>query len=181
MPLAQFSVSFQPLPPLPRIKLGPSGASSWVDELVYVLWPCGYLQWTVLWGWEFFQPQQFSQVFTARGFEALFPHARNLGCMVCLTPQLFFPAYPHANVGLPAPPAACLPHILSTLAAHLPPPTCLDEHFFLNSLIVGLPHSLIFWQFWLFSVFKFVLVLPLVVWGGTVCLHRGWKSKISKD
>ena len=30
------------------------------------------------------------------------------------------------------------------------PPTGLDECFFFNSLIVGLPYNLIFWQFWLF-------------------------------
>ena len=48
------------------------------------------------------------------------------------------------------------------------PSTGLDGCFF-NSLIVGLPYSLIFCQFWLFFVFKFV-VLVLVVWGGTVCL-----------
>ena len=40
-----------------------------------------------------------TQVFTTRGFEALFPCAGTLGCTVCLTPQLFLPVYPHANVG----------------------------------------------------------------------------------
>ena len=39
------------------------------------------------------------------------------------------------------------------------PPTGLDECFFFNSLVVGLPYSLIFWQFWLFFVFKFVFLL----------------------
>ena len=46
--------------------------------------------------------------------------------------------------------------------------TSLDECFFFNSLIVGLAYS--FWQFWLFFVFKFVVVLLLVVREGTVCL-----------
>ena len=41
--------------------------------------------------------------------------------------------------------------------------------FFFNSLVVGLPYSLVFWQFWLFVVFKFVVLL-LVVRGGKVCL-----------
>ena len=50
------------------------------------------------------------------------------------------------------------------------PPTCLDECFSFNSLVAGLPYSLIFWQFWLSFVFKFVVVLLLVVRGGTVCL-----------
>ena len=48
-------------------------------------------------------------------------------------------------------------------------PTGLYECFFFNSLVVGLPHSSIFWQFWLFFVFKFV-VLILVVQGGKVYL-----------
>ena len=43
------------------------------------------------------------------------------------------------------------------------PPTGLDECFFFYSLVVGLPYSLIFWQSWLFFVFKFVVVLLLVV------------------
>ena len=44
----------------------------------------------------------------------------------------------------------------------------LNVCFFFNSLIVGLPYSLIFWQFWLFFVLIFVVVLLLVVWGGKV-------------
>ena len=50
------------------------------------------------------------------------------------------------------------------------PPTGLDECFFFNSLAFRLPYSSIFWQFWLFFVFKFVLILLLLVRGGTVCL-----------
>ena len=37
------------------------------------------------------------------------------------------------------------------------PPTGLDECFFFNSLVVGLPYSSIFCQFWLFFVFKLLL------------------------
>ena len=47
-------------------------------------------------------------------------------------------------------------------------PTGLDECFFFNSLVFRLPYSSIFWQFWLFFVFKFVVVLLLVLRGGTV-------------
>ena len=50
------------------------------------------------------------------------------------------------------------------------PPTGMDECFFFNSLFVGLAYSMIFCQLWLFFVFKFVVVLLLVVRGGTVCL-----------
>ena len=47
--------------------------------------------------------------------------------------------------------------LLQVLAAWLPisaPPTGLDECLFFMSLVVRLPHSLIFCQFWLFFVFK---------------------------
>ena len=112
--------------------------------------------------------------FSVRGFEALFPHAGTLGCAVCLAPQLFLLVYPH--VGPPAPPATALlsppasamPQVLSTWQLVSASPTGLDECFF-NSLVVRLPYSSIFCQFWLLLVFKFVVVL-LVVRGGTVCL-----------
>ena len=42
--LAPLSAAFQSLPPLPTIKLGPSGADSRVGGLVYVLGPYGSLQ-----------------------------------------------------------------------------------------------------------------------------------------
>ena len=50
------------------------------------------------------------------------------------------------------------------------PPTGLGECF-LISLVVGLPYSSIFCQFWLFFVFKFVVALFLVVRGGTVSAY----------
>ena len=93
-------------------------------------------------------------VFSQR-FEALFPHAEALGCMVCLTPQLFLPAYLHSNVGQPTPqsaaslglPAATLPRVLSAQLRVSAPPTSLDDCFFFISLVVGLPYSSIFCQF----------------------------------
>ena len=42
-----YSASFQSLPLLPTIKLGLSGAASWVGGFVYVLGPCGSLQGTL--------------------------------------------------------------------------------------------------------------------------------------
>ena len=109
MPLAWLSTGFQSCPLLPRSKLGPSGADSWVGRFVYVLGPCGFHQWTLLWGWEFLLPPQPSPIFTARGFEAFFFRAGTLGCVVYLAPHLFLQIYPHENVGLPSPPAATLP------------------------------------------------------------------------
>ena len=43
------------------------------------------------------------------------------------------------------------------------PPTSLKECFFFNFSVVGLPYSSVFWHFWLFFVFRFVVVLLLVV------------------
>ena len=116
-------------------------------------------------------------VFSQR-FEALFPCPGALGCAVCFAPPQFLPVYLCANVGPQAPPAAAslgppataLPSVLSG------PPTGLDECFFINSLVVRLPYSSIFWQFWLLFVFIFVVVLLLVVQGGKVYLpmHPSW-------
>ena len=48
MLLAWLSASFQPLPPLPTSKLGPSGAESLVGGFVYFLGPGGSLQQTLV-------------------------------------------------------------------------------------------------------------------------------------
>ena len=106
-------------------------------------------------------------------------------------PQLFFLVYLHTNVGLPGPPATTLPTQSATLLLvssqpQLPvstPPAGLDECFLFNSLVVGLPYSSVFCQFWLFFVFKFVVVLLSVVRGSKalsthLLLHPGWKSLI---
>ena len=50
------------------------------------------------------------------------------------------------------------------------PTTGLEECFFFNSSVVGLPYSSILWQFWLFFVFILVVVLLLVVQGSKACL-----------
>ena len=173
LPLAQLLDSFQSLPLLPTSKVGPSGADSQVGGLVHILGPCGSLQWTLLEDWKFLPlPPQPPQGFSVRGFDALFPHAGTLGCMVCLclAPQLFLPVYLHSSAGPPCLPVTTLQQVLSALLPVSAPPTVLDECFFFNSLVVRLPCSLIFCQFWLFFVFKFVVVLLLVVWGGPVCL-----------
>ena len=109
MPLAQLSDGFQSLPPLLISKLGPSSADSWVGGFVYVLGPCGSLQLTLLWGWEFLPLLLPPQVFTTKGFDVLFPHIGTLGCVVCLAPYLFFPVYLHTNGGPPNLPTAALP------------------------------------------------------------------------
>ena len=93
-------------------------------------------------------------------FEALFPRW-SPGLWVCLAPHLFLPGYLHVNVG---PPLCQLPLTTSPLCpTACLRPSCRSGCFFLNSLVVGLPNSLIFCQFRLFFVFKFVVVLLLVV------------------
>ena len=138
MQLAQLLAGFQWLPPLPTRKLGPSGADSPVGESVYILEPCGYLQWTLLWGWDFLLLLQSPQVFSVRGFEALFHLSGTLGCSVCLAPQLFLLVYLHANVGWPL---------------HQPPPH-LSQSF--SCWLAGSPLHLVahlcpsYWSGWMF-------------------------------
>ena len=106
-------------------------------------------------------------------FEALFPRAGALGCEVCFAPPPFLPVYLCVNVGprgllaaaaLPAPfhnpPPRWVhqpPPYRESSLPQLPisaPPTGLDECFFFISLVVELPYSSIFCQFWLCFVFK---------------------------
>ena len=114
--------------------------------------------------------------FFSERFGALFPCTGTLGCMVHLTPQLVLLVYPQTNVGS----ASCC------LAASPLHPGCLSLPLLpvwlnLSSLTPSLsdfPYSSIFWQFWLFFVFKFVVLL-LVMQGGKVsylCLHLNQKS-----
>ena len=183
---APLSAGFQSLPLLPTIKLGPSSAVSRVGGLVHALGPVGLSNKLSC------EAGSFSccRLNPHRRFGVLFPCAGTLGCAVCLIPQLFLLVYLHTEVEPPTLPAAALPalvlqlpqQVLSTRIPISAPPTSLCECFFFNSLVVRLPYSSIFCQFWLFFVFKFVVVL-LVVGGGTVCLqcvylhlHLGRKS-----
>ena len=96
-------------------------------------------------------------------FDALFPHAGDLGCTVCLAPVLFLPAYLRMDVGLQDLPAAAwpapfhnlppgwicqLPPCRESSLPQLPisaPPTGLDECFCFISLVVGLIFVVIFY------------------------------------
>ena len=109
-----------------------------------------------------------------------FPHTGTLDCMVCLAPQLPLLVHVHVNVGRSCSTSCCLTcpvlQPLPCCESSLPqlpisaPPTSLDECFFFNSLVVRLPYSSDFCQFWVFFVFKFVVVLLLVLRGGKVYL-----------
>ena len=96
------------------------------------------------------------------------------------------PVYPHTNVclltlhptttlSLTAAPAPSM--VLQALPcgkfslSRLPistPPICLDDCSFFHFLVVGLAYIWVFWQVWLFFVFKFVVFLILDLWGGKV-------------
>ena len=68
------------------------------------------------------------------------------GCSLCQLP-------PH----LTSPPAATLPRVLSIQLPVSVPPTGLDDCFFFISLVVGLPYSSIFCQFWFFLFLNLLL------------------------
>ena len=142
-------------------------------------------------------------VFNQR-FEALFPRTGALGCAVCSAPSPFLPVYPCMNVGrrvcqgLPTTLwgllAAAQPALFHNPPPHWvcqpppchessppwllvsAPPTCLDECFLFISLVVGLPYSSVFCQFWLFFVFKLLSFFWLCEEAQCVylCLHISW-------
>ena len=139
-------------------------------------------------------------VFNQR-FEALFPLAGALGCTVCFAPPPFLLVYLCVDVGpqgllaveLPAPfvpqsdtslGLAKLSRCRETSPPRLPistPPTSLEERFFFISLVVGLPCSSIFCQFWMFFVFKLLLSFWLCEEAQCVYLrfHLGCKPEKS--
>ena len=167
---ASLSFGFQSFTPIPTIELGPSGTGSRVGGLVHALGPYESLQQTPLWGWEFLLlPSQPQQVFADRGLRLYFPALRPWVARSALLPSCasrFIHRWMWDRLVLQPPPCPSPLHPLPISA----PPTDLVECFFFNSLIVGLPYSLIFQQFWLLFLFKFVVVL-LVVRSGTVSTY----------
>ena len=109
MLLALLSAGCQSLPPLPTSTLGPSGGDSQVGGFVYILEPCGSLQQTLLWGWEFILPPLPPYILQPEVLRLFFFHAGTLGFAVCHALQLFPLAYLHSNVGPPGPPAITSP------------------------------------------------------------------------
>ena len=118
---ASLSSGFQSFTPLPTIKLGPSGAGSRVVGLVHTLGPCGSLPTTSPVRLEVSPAAAPTPmgVFNQR-FEALFPRAVALGCVVCFAPRgwsLFIYAQMWGcrvlNAALPAPFSATLSPALS--------------------------------------------------------------------
>ena len=134
-------------------------------------------------------------VFNQR-FEALFPRAGAVGFAVCFAPLPSLPVYLCGNVGPRVLLAVALPALFVPQSASLwvrprghespppwlpnsAPPTGLDEGFFFISLVVGLPHSSIFCQFWLLFVFKLLLSFFWLCEDTQcvyLCLHLGQNS-----
>ena len=130
-------------------------------------------------------------VFNQR-FEAFFPWAGVLGCVVCFAPLPLLPIYLCMNVGLQGASCSLACPIHSTIChvsgsgccnacplLWLPictPPTGLDECFFFLSLVVGLLCGSVFCQFWLFFVFIlfFFFWLCKEVQCVYLCLHLGF-------
>ena len=76
------------------------------------------------------------------------------------------------------PPATTLPPVLSAQLQVSAPPTSVDESVFFISLVVGLPYSPSFSQFWVFLVFKLLLSFFWVCEKAQcvyVHLHLCWK------
>ena len=125
---------------------------------------------------EFLLLPQPPQIFSVKGFEALFPCTGTLGCVVCLTPQLFLTVYPQAKVGPPAPPAVALPLLPATALHESSVPQLLS----LPLLSVSMSASSLtpcqtsihfdFLAVLFIFCFKFVVVLLLVVQGGKLYL-----------
>ena len=115
--------------------------------------------------------------FSVRGFEALFPHTGTLvWCVSLPTCSSWFirtQMWDHTVCQLPPCPVLQLLPCQESSPPSWPSlpllPVWMNVSSF-NSLVVGLPYSSIVCQFWLFFVFKFGVVLLLVVQGGTVCL-----------
>ena len=163
MLLAQLSAGFQSLPPYPTSKLGPSVADSWLGGFAYVLGPCGSLQLSCETGsfschcnpHKFLQPEVLKLY-----LPALEPW---VVCSVSLPSCSSWLILLHqlSPGHSPPPPFWSSSHPLVPNPLH--PIAGLDECFFFNSLVVRLPYSSIFWQFWLFFVFKFVFVFLSVM------------------
>ena len=99
--------------------------------------------------------------------------AGSASCSLLTSCSLAHPA-PQSTTSL-GPPATVLTWVLSAQLRVSTPPTGLDECFFFNSLVVGLPYSSIFCQFWLFFVFKLLSFFWLCKKAQCVylCLHLG--------
>ena len=158
------------------MKLGPSLADSWMGGFLYILGPCGSLQWTVLWGWEFLQlPPHPNVCFQSEALRLYFPILVPWVAWSILLPMWSPPNYLHVNMGPSSaqaaaswgPPTAALPapFLQWQLCPESSPPGCpppplppISNNVSSLTLVVRLPYSLIFCQFSCFVCVKFVIV-----------------------
>ena len=89
---------------------------------VYVLGPCGPLQWTLLWGWAFLPPCNPYRFYDQRFWDFIFP-CWNTGLCGLSCSSVILPGYLHTKVGpLGLPPPPCCQSSLSWLRSpHLLP------------------------------------------------------------
>ena len=113
-------------------------------------------------------PPQPPQVFSIRGLRlylyTLEPWvARHFSLPCCSSQFIYVRMRGHTACPVPNPPPRWVCQPLPCHESSLPwlpvsaAPTGLDECFFFISLVVGLPYSSIFCQFWLFFVFNLLL------------------------
>ena len=111
---------------IPTSKLGTSVASFHVGGFVYILGPCGSLQQTILWGWEFLPPLYPTGFYSQRFWGFLFLYG-TLGCAVFLVPScssqfICTQILDHQSpTSLPGPLATALVYVFSTPAARFCP------------------------------------------------------------
>ena len=164
-----FPIPFPALSP----SSSPSGADSWVNGFVYILGPCASLQQTLQWDWEFFLPPQPPQIFYGQRFWGFISLCWNPGLHHLSHFPVVPPGLSSRECGTSRSDSCHLSHLVHQLlpchTSPLPqlpistPLSSLYECLFFNSLVVGLPYSLIFWLLWLVFVFKLVVVLYFVV------------------
>ena len=175
MLLSGLLANFQSLPLLPTSTLGPSGADSQVGGFVYVQDPVGLSKELSCEAGSFYCLHNHHRFLQSEVLRLYFPKLEPWVVWSVLLPSCssqFMQTQTWDHLVL-QPLPCCVSS--STWLAISGPSTGLDECVFVNFLAVRFAYSLIFWQFWLFFVFKFVVVL-LVVQGGTefyLCLHLG--------
>ena len=143
---APLSTGFESLPPLPAIKLGPSGAGSRMGGLVHTLGPCGSLQPPVLWGWEsLLLPPQPPRALSVRGLRLYFlvlePWVTWSASLPAIHPGLSVHECGPQGLLVVRLPAPFIPHSTNLIPAMATwvlsaPPTGLDVCFFFIYLVL---------------------------------------------
>ena len=132
-----------------------------VGGFAYIVTPCGPFKWSLLKIWQFFPLSQPPLVFIARSYEDLSSWLWNPGlCSLAWgwdRSLLIFIHHTWCGTTCPAS-VTSLGHTGSPrLTTHLHIsflPTHLDECGFFKSLVISLPSSSVFWEFWVLFVLR---------------------------